>query len=359
MGLWDWLMSALGVGEAASSSAPNLAPSSAPTPASSNIRVKSAQGEASPVATALAPEDEPWWAPADAASPDASPPARLDLSPEARALENLLVSYFDGHDLSLPAMPQGPDQVMRALRRNDGDLIEAAHVIGEDQVLTAAVLRTVNSPFYRGEREITAVRAAVTRLGTRALRTLMMHQALQTATFQSKGADPARANMLWERARAGAWIMQELARFTGLDEEEAFLIGLLHDIGNVVVLRIVAGERVKTKARITDEEFEHLCRACHQEFGELIAASWKLPQRLQALIRDHHTAPEPNEPLAPHRWTLMLCDDILSLLRLAPGPTCNLLSSAPVAALELARRADFIEFLRGLPEFLDDALSAM
>ena len=72
------------------------------------------------------------------------------MSTEARALENALVSHFDGHDLTIPSLPRVPEGVLRELRSSDCDYGKVAGLIAEDQVIAAAVIRMANSPIYGG-----------------------------------------------------------------------------------------------------------------------------------------------------------------------------------------------------------------
>ncbi|GMU37272.1 MAG: HDOD domain-containing protein [Phycisphaerae bacterium] len=343
MAFWDWFLTALGVGGASNAGSPEPARS-----AEGGVAVLEAEFPAAA-----------WWSPEPPALTAPVPSRCENPSPEVRFLENILASHFDGHDLTLPAMPASPDQVLKELRHPHCDFAEVARLISDDPVLTAAILRTINSPFYRGESEITSIRTAVTRLGTRALRTLMMHQALQAAMFESRAGNPRRAQTLWRRAQAGAWIMHGLAPLIGRDPDDAFLAGLLHDIGNVLVLRIVSAEEAKMKVRVADDEFEHLCELAHQELGELLATAWKLPRNLSALIRDHHVRPDAADPLAVERQALLLTDMILALLEFAPYQPYDLLNADVASDLGLDADPRFTTLLAALPAELDETLIAL
>jgi HD-like signal output (HDOD) protein len=231
-----------------------------------------------------------WWAPEGATLVEPLEVQRPELTTEARALENLLVSHFDGHDLNMPMLVQGAEQVLGRLRNPDCNLAEVSHDIANDPVIAASVLRMANSPLYRGLNKITALQPAVTRLGVKALRVLMMHISLRAAIFQGKGRDEW-AERIWAGSQASAVIMHSLSAFTRVDENDAFLLGLLHDIGQVIVLRVVRTNQALSGAEIDDDTFDYLCHECHQEFGELVAAAWELPSTFRSLIADHHAYP--------------------------------------------------------------------
>ncbi|MBN1490374.1 MAG: HDOD domain-containing protein, partial [Phycisphaerae bacterium] len=229
-----------------------------------------------PATESESPTDH-WWAPAGASLLAPVAPVRPELSLEGRMLENVLISHFDGRDLSMPPLPRVPELVLRALRDRNCSFGRVAETIAEDQVLAAAVLRMVNSPLYRGVQRITSLQQAVARLGASAVRQLMLQQSLRAVTFSGKGAARVLAERLWRHALASAWIMHALAEFSGDDADEAFLIGLLHNIGNVIVLRIMHSQDAFSHEAIDLDTFEYLCHESHQEFGELVAEAWNLP----------------------------------------------------------------------------------
>ena len=284
---------------------------------------------------------------------------RPELSMEARALENLLVSHFDGHDLRMPPLLPVAEAVLPRLGDPRCELGIVANTLSEDQVVAAALLRMANSPLYRGLNKITALRPAITRLGVRALRTLLMHESLRAAMFHRKGATRELASAVWRRSLASACIMRGLSQFTDLDVEDAFLIGLLHDIGDVIVLRIVSAEQTGGRYKIDLDAFEYLCFECHQEFGELIADSWSLPPNLKAIISDHHTYPQPDDPNRTARLQLQVTDMINTLLVYTPYHPYNLLESRPARDLGLASRDGFLSFLESLPDDVDETVGAL
>jgi HD-like signal output (HDOD) protein len=285
--------------------------------------------------------------------------ARPELDAEERALENSIIAHFDGHDLSLPPLPQSPERVLRALRNANLNLFQVAHEIGEDQVTAAAVLRLANSPLYRGMDRMTALEPAVVRLGGKALRTLMMHLTLRSVTAQETRNGHRWAEALSARALASGLIMRSLSRFTRVDPEEAFLIGLLHDIGAVVVLRIANRHTHVNRSLVREEVFEYLCHESHQEFGELLADAWELPPRIKSLVANHHSPVDADDPLRRERLQLQLADMLVGLLGFAPTAPYDILRSAAAMEFDLPARAEFFRFLEKLPAELDEAMECL
>jgi len=359
MGLWSWL-SDLFSGECVPTETPGGGgPGRTPRHEGGGVATLDAPPDRRTSSEFRSDEEAPWWAVEGAALVELVPPDRVELTAEARALENLLVSHFDGHDLNMPPLLHVAERVLALLRSKKTSFGAVAKEIATDQVITAAVLRMANSPLYRGLNEITGLPSAVTRLGARALQTLMMHESLRGAMIHRKGAFREIAEILWARSLACGYIMRALSRFTKLEPEDAFLIGLLHDVGNIIVLRVVQAQSAAIGCRVDLEFFEYLCAETHQEFGELVAEAWKLPPSLKALASDHQGYPTEDDPLRTERLQLQLTDMIASCLGYAPRRPYNILEARAAHDLGLVHRHDFAPFLTELPDSLDELMQAL
>lgn len=345
MGLWNWVKDRLRGDERATPV--TNAPESGTT---------SALLEPPPDNAEAPTSEAPWWAPPDAHLTVPAAPPRPDMDAEERALENLLVAHFDGHDLSLPTLPRAPERVLQLLASKDQSLAKIAEEISEDQVTAASVLRLANSPLYRGLERITALEPAVVRLGANALRTLMMHLTLRTITGAERRGQHNWAETLSARALASGVIMRGLARFSRLEAEDCFLLGLMHDIGAVVVLRIVNSQTTLTHGTLRPEVFEYLCHEAHQEFGELLADAWALPPRLKAIIADHHGPLAPDDPYRRERLQLQLADVLAALLGFGVSAPYDVLQAPAIEEFGVARRPEFFRFLEGLPRQVEETM---
>lgn len=304
-------------------------------------------------------DETPWWQSEDGGITELVALERPALTTEALALENALVQQLDGHDLTLPPLPRVAEKVLKDLRSRKSSLNQVAKHVAEDQVIAGAVLRMANSPLYRGRDKVLALQPAVVRLGANAIKTLMMHQTLRVLSGGFKGRTANYAAALWLNSQAGAFVMRQLAPLKGVDVDDAFLMGLLHDIGDVIVLRQAAQNSRIADLQVSQNEFDYICFECHQEFGELIADSWGLPDHLKTIITTHHTYPEPDHPLRTELLLVQVCDMICSLLGYAAPLPYDLLNAKPVRDLELHENPDFIDLLKILPDEVDDLLDAL
>ncbi len=311
------------------------------------------------VAVATLPDAEetiPWFEPEGATLLEPAPIETRDLTHEGAAVERMLLNHLDGCGLSLMPMPRVPEAVLRLLADPECRFAEVAEVISQDQASATRVLRAANC-WVRGIEQITSLPHAVARLGVTAVRTIMMSETLRAATFMKEIRNRPAAQMLWHRAIASGHIMRALAPHVYLDPEDAFVIGLLHDLGNVIVLSVVGKYEGLSHDQFEAETFEYLCLRYHQEFGGLLAKEWELPSRLRKLIESHHTYPSADDMLRRERLTLMLTDMITQMLGYAPPESYNLLESRPLTDLKLVAGPDLLATFTRLPGEIEESLS--
>ena len=354
MGLWDWIVSAI------------ADPTNSPQAETRHAETEPVDAQAAVALLEEAPLPEPqqpaerWWQPAGCTQTEPLPIRRPDMPHDIQAMENLLAEPLAGQNIVLPPLPHVPQKVLTELRLPECDLKTVAGILTEDQVIAATVLRTVNSPYYRGVEPISGITSAVCRLGVNAIRTLMMHQLVRAVVFPSdRAVSRAMADILWSRALSAATIMRDLSPLTRLDPEDAFLFGLLHDIGNVVALREVHEQETILHLGVGLDVIEYVCHNTHEQLGAHVADAWNLSPQLKSLIADHHHEPSPDDPMRVERCQLQLTDMINAQLGYAPGGTCDLLASKPAIALGLSDCTVVSSTLARLPDRIDETITWM
>lgn len=189
---------------------------------------------------------------------------------------------------SLPTLP-GIITKLSALEANPKSTSqEIARLIASDQILSAKVLRLVNSPFYGFSRRVSTVSNALILLGISVIKSLIM----STSIFEMMEKTLLG---LWEHSLATAVAANLVAtRLELSDKEEISTAALLHDIGKVVIkvqmkddyekLLATAGER----QLFSFEAEQELLGVNHAEVGRWLAESWFLPEKLIEPIACHH-----------------------------------------------------------------------
>lgn len=203
------------------------------------------------------------------------------------------IEYLLEEVVTLPSLP---DTVVRVSRMADDPksaLREVAAVIAADPALALKTLRLVNSAYYGLGQQITTIEHAVVLLGSKVIKNLAL-TATVFDTFKN-------ANHLFLRhSVACALVMRALAEnkdfaaapiVTG---DEAFVFGLLHDIGKVVLQEYLPDEAEKIPAVISVrhlswyEAEQGLLGVDHAQIGAKLAEKWKLSPLLANAIESHH-----------------------------------------------------------------------
>jgi putative nucleotidyltransferase with HDIG domain len=189
---------------------------------------------------------------------------------------------------SLPTLP-GIILKLSSLAEDDkASVHEMARVISSDNVLSAKVLRLVNSPFYGFSGRISTISNALILLGVNVFRSL----ALSSSIFEIMEKNIIG---LWEHSLGSAVAANVIARKLKLPEcEEISTAALLHDIGKVIIKIKLEEDYNSLLALINEKELSmieaerELLGTDHAEIGEWIARTWFLPEKLIEPISCHH-----------------------------------------------------------------------
>lgn len=192
----------------------------------------------------------------------------------------------------LPPLPTSLSEVVQALRTGDLSSERCIELIERDPALAARCLRLANSPFYGRPGKIGSVYGAVTMLGLRTVMSLLTAVSLQHA-FKPEHCPGFQLDVYWRHAMGVAMTASVLAPRLGLDPSEAFLAGLLHDIGELmlVVLQPDAQEEIRRRVRsgeMAEVVEQEVLAIDHVALGASIAQQWHFPQAIVDAIADHH-----------------------------------------------------------------------
>jgi HD-like signal output (HDOD) protein len=160
------------------------------------------------------------------------------------------------------------------------DVQKMEQMIASDQAVAAEVLRIANSPFYGGLATINTIKNAIVRLGVRQVRRLIL-LASQRAQYRARDQELAAIlRLLWNHASMTAmgaqWIATRIhAKAIG---EVCFIGGLLHDIGQLVILRAI--DELKQNAEtnpISPSLVKEVLIAAHCQLGCSLLSHWNIP----------------------------------------------------------------------------------
>lgn len=219
------------------------------------------------------------------------PPAPTPSRPIAHAAVD--PAMLDRGVGELPALPQVVLELMTMLQDDSINSADFAARIESDQGLVARTLRLANSPFYGVCGRVGTIRDAVQMLGMRAVGTLLTTASVSGRISAAECADFDFPGF-WRHALATGIAARELARCVRLNDDLAFVAGLLHDIGRLVLAaRLPRALALVIEsahdADIPELDAEQQVLGCsHTDVGTRVARHWHFPAAVVDAIEHHH-----------------------------------------------------------------------
>jgi diguanylate cyclase (GGDEF)-like protein len=204
---------------------------------------------------------------------------------------------------NLPSPPAVAARLIEIADDPDLSMTMVVEVLRADPALSAKLLRLANSPLYARRRRIDTLQQAVTMLGLDAVMTAALSLTL-LSDRDSMGATAHVFRAQWTRSVHAAVAAQALAqRITGVPPADAFLAGLVQDIGVLVVARLEPDTYSGLHRASTHDDFVDAEQARfgldHAEVGAELLGSWNLPDHVVASVRaSHEFDPEHHDPLS-------------------------------------------------------------
>jgi len=170
-------------------------------------------------------------------------------------------------------------------------------IIAEDASLVSRLLRLANSAFYGMPRQIASIERAVMVLGFNTVKNLAL--SISIFSFFQKGLSPAIDVIgLWNHSLGTAVCTKVLvSRINATLAEQAFLLGIVHDIGKIALITKCLKEmeevgRLISQGGLSQEEAElSVFGFTHQKIGALLTREWKFPEMFVIGVKLHHALP--------------------------------------------------------------------
>lgn len=189
----------------------------------------------------------------------------------------------------LPLLPEAAQRVLSVTADDSCDARSLSEIIRRDPSLAGRLLLIANSPIYAAPSPTTSLQQAVTRLGMRQVREVVLMISMQTRLFAVPGFE-RELREVFCHATATALFAQEIARARRLNVEDAFLAGLFHDVGKPVVLQAIMDAKSKAAHEIKVDRTATLAlvEELHPLAGRALAGAWSLSPSLSHVIEQHH-----------------------------------------------------------------------
>lgn len=179
--------------------------------------------------------------------------------------------------ITLPTLPEVALRIRDAVEQDNSTAQQIADMVTTDAALSARLLQVANSPLYRGRVPIENIQMAVTRLGQKLVRSLVVSLAMKQIFQATTDTQDKRLRKIWEQSVQVAAISRALAQSAGLNREQAMLAGLIHSIGSLPILTMADSfpELISDPIKL-DSFIEHL----NPQIGKLILQTWGFSESL-------------------------------------------------------------------------------
>jgi len=203
-----------------------------------------------------------------------------------KELETAIMTAAD-----LPTIPVVAIKVMQLIESNTATAEELAKIVSSDPAVAARVLKISNSSFYGCRRQIQTLSGAIVILGFSTLKSLVVAASVKQV-YKPYGLTE---KMLWEHSFAAGLAAKIIANGTrATNEEEAFLAGLFHDIGKIIMNTLDRNKFQEVMQHCYNEgiSFGQAERGVypfsHDEVGAYVIKKWNFPEILTGAILQHH-----------------------------------------------------------------------
>ncbi|HYC76314.1 MAG TPA: HDOD domain-containing protein [Planctomycetota bacterium] len=222
---------------------------------------------------------------------------------------------------NLPSLSHGVTSLL-ALSQSDPDLPEKTRTVVEsDPALAAQILKIANSAAFSGQQIVDTVERAILRVGVK----MIVGTVAQTQLQQSFEPLDSVTSALWIANVYGANLALNLASSAkvGVQPETAYTYGLLHDVGRLVLVRMV-GPAMKELIDEAPSLRTELCKrerrlygVDHAVAGRLLGNRWKLPPDMTLVVAAHHLPADERKAYPAHLNRIIdllaLCDELVDL----------------------------------------------
>ncbi|MBJ6802352.1 HDOD domain-containing protein [Geomonas propionica] len=213
---------------------------------------------------------------------------------QSKPFVDIVKEQLESETLNLPVFHPIAIKLQGILAGKDFTIDQVVALIIKDQALTSQILRLANSAFFSGLAKVTTITDAVVRLGAREIASVAM-LASQQNNYNSFTHPELKSHsqVLWKHAIGCAIGTRWLCEKTGYKQlaQEGFIAGLLHDIGSLLILKVLEGilNSDSEQKGVSRELTAEIIAAMHTESGYQLMQKWNLPEIYCTIVRDHHT----------------------------------------------------------------------
>ena len=250
---------------------------------------------------------------------------------KVETLQDALNSIAASDGCELPVLPEVAAQLLKLTSDVDCEASDIVALIKRDQSLTSHLLRIANSLRYNTGVTVSSIQQAVARLGLISIREIIVLISCQCRIFDVAGFEKD-VRQSFRKSLAAAAFSQEIARVRRMNVEEAFLAGLLHDVGRPILLQTLSDRRRSSGLVADDDSLRTAAEEHRVPLAARLITAWDLPDRVaQAVL--FQLAPEGAVNCMLQAAALNLAVDFSERTLNVNGSASNSLDDHPMANL--------------------------
>lgn len=258
-------------------------------------------------------------------------------------------------------LPHITIQLTQLISDENSTMQDFEKIIKMDPTLVLQLLRGANSPYYGLRQKVNSISRAIVVIGINNLRNMIVTVGLKQIFKNQKNNNAFSRNRLWLHCSAVSICSQMIMeRIFGLNGEDAFLCGILHDVGMIVedqtapdLFYKVCNTYDDNSQPLTDYEKE-IIGTDHCEIGHLLAKEWQLPVEIIEGIRRHHKMMDHVSP-SSLTGVIQLAEYIVSQLDYTAIPGMSAKLSLPLATHIRDNVKEYKALVRDLPNEISKA----
>lgn len=221
----------------------------------------------------------------------------------------------------LPPIPHALQRLMEIIHGEANSLEELEGLISQDPSLSAKILRIANSTYFGSRGQVPRLSRALVVIGFEQAKSICLCTLLMEVFSEGMSLAAIERERLWKHAFATARIAFEMARNRPwISPEEAYILGLLHDLGRIVIA-VHFGEHymkmvnMARRANATLWSMERQYGLTHTRIGKWVAVRWAFPEVFQRVMEFHH-APADSPSFKPETRMIGLADILANSIEL-------------------------------------------
>lgn len=263
---------------------------------------------------------------------------------------------------AIATLPEVTAKILKTVEDPRSSAAQLHQIVSHDPALVTRILKVVNSAFYGLPGQIASIERAIVLLGLNAVKNIAVAASLGQLFRGTKMCDGFTAKDLWTHCIGVAVTARDLAKQAKLPlGDEAFLAGMIHDLGLLVQLQ-TAPEKLKLVCDRSKADTRSFCEierevigADHQQLGAGLAEIWKFPRSCQMVAGFHHTP----DQLAGDRALVSvvhIADTLVAQAKVGFNLTAEKQEIDPAIAADLKLSTELLEQVRqNVPTLVSNA----